>query len=126
MIQELRNLAGEALDFAFSPGADGRPDLVVLGHGVTANKDRPFLVALSESLSAAGMANLRFSFSGNGGSEGRFEQSTVSKEVADLGAVLDALEDSGGGHRIAYVGHSMGGAVGALRAAQDSRIRLLV
>ena len=27
---------------------------------------------------------------------------------------------------MAYVGHSMGGAVGVLRAAQDSRIRLLV
>lgn len=126
MIQELRNFSGEALDFAFSPGADGRNDLVVIGHGVTANKDRPFLVALSEGLGAAGIASLRFSFSGNGSSGGRFEQSTISKEVADLGAVLDTLEDTAPARRLAYVGHSMGGAVGALRAAQDSRIRLLV
>ena len=95
---------------------------MVIGHGVTAHKDRPFLVALAEGLSRAGIAALRISFSGNGASEGRFEDSNISKEVEDLGAVLDALP----GRALAYAGHSMGGAVGVLRAARDPRIRALV
>ena len=41
----------------------------------------------------AGIPALRFSFSGNGGSEGRFEDSCITKEVEDLGAVIDALAE---------------------------------
>ena len=65
---------------------------------------------------------MRISFSGNGASEGRFEDSNISKEVEDLGAVLDALP----GRVIACAGHSMGGAVAVLRAGRDRRIRALV
>jgi len=118
----MRNRAGERLDYSYHPGADAEGPIVVIGHGVTGHKDRPFLVALAEGLAAAGIAALRISFSGNAGSEGRFEDATISKEVEDLGAVLDALP----GRAIAYAGHSMGGAVGVLRASRDPRIRLLV
>lgn len=122
MLKEIRNTQGERLDFDYHPAANETADIVVLGHGVTGNKDRPFVVALAEGLARAGISALRFSFSGNGASEGNFRDSTVSKEVEDLGAVLDALND----RRIAYVGHSMGGAVGAIRAARDKRIAALV
>jgi len=124
MFDDLRNALGERLDTSFHPGRPGAP-VVVIGHGVTANKDRPFLVALADGLAAAGLAALRVSFSGNGGSEGRFEDATVTKEVADLGAVLDALERAEAGP-LAYVGHSMGGAVGVLRASVDPRVAALV
>jgi fermentation-respiration switch protein FrsA (DUF1100 family) len=120
----IRNKAGERLDYTHHPGAGAGVDgpIVVIGHGVTGHKDRPFLVALAEGLARTGIAALRFSFSGNAGSEGRFEESNISKEVEDLGAVVDALP----GRAIAYAGHSMGGAVGVLRASRDRRIRLLV
>ena len=120
MFGEIRNQQGEKLDYTYHP-ADGAA-LAVLGHGVTGNKDRPFVVALAQALAAAGVPALRFSFSGNGDSEGRFVDSTISKEVDDLGAVLDAVGD----RRLCYIGHSMGGAVGVLRASSDPRIDLLV
>lgn len=120
---EIRNHEGERLDYSCDGGAaPGEGLLVVIGHGVTANKDRAWALTLAQTLEAAGIASLRFSFSGNGESEGDFRQSTVSKEVQDLGAVLDAV----GERRICFVGHSMGGAVGVLRAAADPRIDLLV
>jgi pimeloyl-ACP methyl ester carboxylesterase len=122
MFGEIKNGHGERLDYAFHEGERGAKNIVVLGHGVTGNKDRPFIVALAEGLAAAGIPALRFSFSGNGASEGRFTDSTISKEVDDLDAVLDALK----GYTICYVGHSMGGAVGVLRASEDKRIQLLV
>ncbi|MDK3159576.1 alpha/beta hydrolase [Kamptonema cortianum] len=121
MFGEIRNQQGEKLDYTFHKGG-GQKQIVVIGHGVTGNKDRPFVVALGEALEKAGVNALRFSFSGNGASEGKFTDSTISKEVADLGAVLDALE----GYQIIYVGHSMGGAVGVLRTSADSRVNALV
>jgi len=120
MFDEIRNEHGERLDYTFHKGEGNR--IVVIGHGVTGNKDRPALVALAEGLAAAGISALRFSFSGNGESEGAFTDSTITKEVTDLGSVIDALE----GYNVCYVGHSMGGAVGVLRAATDERIQALV
>lgn len=120
MFGEIRNEHGERLDYTYHKGNGNR--IVVIGHGVTGNKDRPALIALAEGLAEAGISALRFSFSGNGDSEGEFTDSTITKEVADLGSVLDALED----YKICYVGHSMGGAVGVLRAAIDERIEVLV
>jgi fermentation-respiration switch protein FrsA (DUF1100 family) len=124
----IRNPRGERLDYVVHhpPGrsASSGP-LAIVGHGVTSNKDRPWLMALAEAIADAGISALRFSFAGNGNSEGRFEDATLTKEVDDLGSVLDAATAAALGP-IAYVGHSMGGAVGVLRAARDSRIRCLV
>lgn len=120
MFGTIRNPSGEVLDYTFHAGTEGSRHIAVLGHGVTGNKDRPFVVALAEGLADAGIHALRFSFAGNGASEGRFADATISKEVEDLGAVLSALD----GYSVCYVGHSMGGAVGVL--SRDERIRLLV
>jgi pimeloyl-ACP methyl ester carboxylesterase len=122
MFGDIRNSHGERLDYSLHQGEGNLKRIVVLGHGVTGNKDRPFVVALANGLAAAGIPALRFSFSGNGESEGKFIDSTLSKEVEDLGSVLDALSD----YFVCYVGHSMGGAVGVVRASRDKRIKLLV
>lgn len=122
MFDVIRNSQGEKIDYAYHAGNSGSRHLVIIGHGVTGNKDRPFVVALARALADAGIPSLRISFSGNGESEGRFEDSNISKEVDDLGAVIDQASD----FSIAYVGHSMGAAVGVLRASQDRRIRQLV
>ena len=119
---ELRNRHGERLAFSFTPGAPEGQDLVVLGHGVTSDKDRPWSEGLAAALAQHGFASLRIAFSGNGESEGAFADSTITKEVEDLGAVLDACA----GWRTSYVGHSMGGAVGLLRTVADERISALV
>ena len=118
----ITNRQGERIDYTYHHGAAGSKDIVVIGHGVTGNKDRPFVVALAEALAKSGISTLRFSFSGNGSSGGKFTESTISKEVEDLGSVMEALH----GRRIAYAGHSMGGAVGVLRASRDERIRILI
>jgi uncharacterized protein len=122
MFGDIKNKHGETLDYTFHAGKKGSETVVVLGHGVTGNKDRPFVVALAEELAKSGVNALRFSFSGNGASGGRFVDSNITKEVEDLGVVLDNIP----GARVGYIGHSMGGAVGVLRAARDPRLKFLV
>jgi uncharacterized protein len=122
MLGDIKNKSGEKIDYTFHTGKKESDTIVVLGHGVTGNKDRPFVVALAEELARSGMNTLRFSFTGNGSSGGRFVESNISKEVEDLGAVIDNLSSA----RVGYIGHSMGAAVGVLRAARDPRIRFLV
>lgn len=119
---QVRNTQGERLDLAFNGGTI-MGALVVLGHGVTGNKDRPLLVAVAEGLTAKGWPCLRVSFSGNGDSEGSFEESTISKEIGDLSAVLATVPQE---KRIAYIGHSMGAAVGVLTASRRMDIQALV
>jgi len=82
------------------------------------------VVELAESVAKEGLAVLRFSFSGNGASGGDFRNSTISKEVEDLKAVITVAVANG--YRVSYAGHSMGGAVGVLAAAKDDRIKFLI
>lgn len=123
---QLRNHLGEALDHSFVQGEEDNPWVVVIGHGVTGNKDRPWAQTLQAALEDGGFTSLRFSFAGNGESEGSFEESTISKEVLELRATLDQLEAARKGAKFVYVGHSQGGAVGVLAASRDKRIRKLV
>ncbi len=124
MKEIITNSQGETLDYTFhDPGSRSR-DLLIIGHGVTGNKDRPFVVALAQAVASEGMAVLRFSFSGNGSSGGDFRECTISKEVEDLKAVVTAAVNNG--YRVTYAGHSMGGAVGVLAAAVDDRIKHLI
>lgn len=121
-ISGIKNGNGELLDVSFHGGT--RLDaLVILGHGVTANKDRPLLKAVANGLAAKGWPCLRFSFSGNGNSEGNFEDSTITKEMEDLAAVMKTVPQE---KRIAYVGHSMGAAVGVLTAKKRLSLQTLV
>lgn len=124
MIESIHNPSGDTIDYTFHDGAEGARDLLIIGHGVTGNKDRPFVIGLAEAVAAEGMPVLRFSFAGNGDSEGKFTDCTISKEVEDLKAVLSAADANG--YRVTYAGHSMGGAVGVLAAAGDDRIKFLI
>lgn len=119
---QIQNKEGERLDVSFHGGTK-LGTLVVLGHGVTGNKDRPLMVAVAEGLAAKGWPCVRFSFSGNGESEGNFPESTITKEIDDLKAVLATVPQE---KRVAYIGHSMGAAVGVLTAATGLSIHALV
>ncbi len=123
----IQNSLNETIDYSFASGTEAEKKdgwIVVLGHGVTGNKDRPVIVDTANALNAAGFDTLRFSFAGNGDSEGDFRDATITKEVGDLEAVLDAV--SANYTKITYIGHSMGAAVGVIQASKDPRIHALV
>ena len=122
MLGKIVNRDGENIDYTLHSGDDQVKEIVVIGHGVTGNKDRPFVIELANAIAKTGIHVLRFSFTGNGESDGHFSDSTITKEVEDLESVLKAVCE----YSITYAGHSMGGAVGVLRASRDSRISKLI
>ena len=123
-VSNIRNRKGLRLDACFHP-APHTGILVLLGHGVTGNMDRPLIKGVSEALAERGLPCLRFSFAGNGKSEGRFEEATITSETEDLVDLLNVFATPA--RRVVYVGHSMGAAVGALVAADEpKRIQVLV
>ena len=125
MYLEILNSSKENLDYEFHGDPSDTSLLAIIGHGVTGNKDRPWAIGLAEALEKAGFNALRFSFAGNGKSGGKFEDCTVTKELKDLKAVVDAAEEEGY-HRVCYIGHSMGAAVGVLTASRGMDIQALV
>ena len=120
---------------AGSPASSG---LVVFVHGYKGFKDWGPWQLVASAFSDAGFDFLKFNFSHNGGTVEEpidfpdleaFAKNTYSKEVEDLGHVLDLFESSGysgqAGLPIYLIGHSRGGGISILRTAQDKRIKKL-
>jgi len=95
---------------------------IVLGHCFTCSRHTGILREIATYLSKNGFMALRFDFSGNGQSEGTFEQSTYSKQVSEMSAGADVLAKEGV-QWMGLAGHSLGASVAVLTAAREGRIR---
>jgi len=122
---QIRNRHGELIDHAIHLANEDQNSnhLIILAHGLTGDKDRDMMLSLADSLAHLGWPTLRISYSGCGQSEGKFTEATISKETDDLSSILDQVK---GTKKIAYIGYSMGAAVGALAVAKDDRINVMV
>jgi len=87
----------------------------LLAHCFTCGKDIAAARRIAARLAGMGIAVLRFDFTGLGHSQGEFENTSFSTNVADLGAAADALGGRGMAPAL-LIGHSLGGAA-VLRAA---------
>lgn len=88
---------------------------VVAGHCFTCSRHTGVLRRICSVLCDAGFAALRFDFSGNGQSQGRFEQSTWSKQIQEMETAV-ALMQARGATWIGLAGHSLGAAIALLTA----------
>ncbi len=90
---------------------------IVFGHCFTCSRHTTILRRICSDLILEDFMALRFDFSGNGQSEGEFEESTYSKQISEMktAAALLARE---GAVWIGLAGHSMGAAIALLTAAQ--------
>lgn len=81
--------------------------LVIVCHGRVCSKDEHFYPELCEKLATNGFNAFRFDFSGNGKSEGKFEDSTITKEIEDIKSIVDNFKRKN--YEIfCLIGHSQG------------------
>lgn len=91
---------------------------VVAGHCFTCSRHTGVLRRICQALSDAGFMALRFDFSGNGQSQGRFERSTWSKQVREMETAIALMQEKGAAW-IGLAGHSLGAAIALLAARQN-------
>jgi len=99
-----------------SPNLEQIKAYALFAHCFTCTKDIKAARNISQTLSAAGIAVLRFDFTGLGESEGEFENTNFSSNVEDLIAAADYLDATYLAPKI-LLGHSLGGTA-VLQAAQ--------
>jgi alpha-beta hydrolase superfamily lysophospholipase len=103
------------------------PACVIASHGLLSSKNSEKYIALGEHLSGKGIAMLRFDFRGIGESEGRFEDDTVSRRIADLDSAIAFVKSYPGmGNRIGLLGSSLGGYISLIVASRKKEIRAVV
>ena len=89
----------------------------LFAHCFTCSKDITAARRIAGRLSAMGIAVMRFDFTGLGHSDGEFENTNFTSNVADLVAAANYLTERGTAPGL-LIGHSLGGAA-VLRAASD-------
>ena len=114
--------------------------IVIFSHGFKGFKDWGGFPYLMQKLSGAGFVSVSFNFSHNGVEKNTpteftrldlFAQNTFSKELDDLGIVIDYFYENAGEYnadknKIALIGHSRGGGISILKANEDKRIKCLI
>ena len=101
------------------PSAVAPRAYALFAHCFTCSKESKAATFISEALTDAGIAVLRFDFTGLGGSEGDFANTTFSSNIGDLVAAADWLKREHAAPAI-LVGHSLGGAAVLAAAANIS------
>lgn len=108
--------------------ADGaKCPIAILCHGFGGTKGDGLLRQVAVELERRGVATLLFDFAGSGASVTKkfaFENMTVETELGDLEAVVDYARKLPFVDGVALVGHSMGGAMCLLSAADLGKRRI--
>ena len=112
----IKNSFGEKLAGAFYKNNKSNK-LIIFCHGRLVTKDNPFYVEICELLFKHGFNVFSFDFSGNGESEGKFEECTISKDIEDIKSVADFFKKKN--YEIfCLVGHSQGAVEALLHQAK--------
>src|SRR6195256_2142888 len=129
------SMPAERFDFANAQGQtlaalldrpSGEPRAYALfAHCFTCGKDVHAAKRIAEGLTVLGIAVLRFDFTGIGGSDGEFANTTFSSNVADLVAAANALRQTRQAPAL-LIGHSLGGAARVAAAAEVPEARAVV
>jgi uncharacterized protein len=130
-----------ALDFFCKDDGTTKP-VVVYVHGFNGFKDWGNFDLIAEEFASAGFALVKFNFSHNGTTPEQpevfadleaFGNNNYSRQLEDVKAVVDWVCSEGNIYKsmldtntIYLIGHSMGGGIAVLFAAEDSRVKKLV
>ncbi len=112
---------GIAFEVTLPEGFDTTTDrcpLVILMHGIFSSKDYGPMPQLANGLAKAGIASIRFDFDGHGKSEGRKQDMTIEKELADARAIWNYVQGLPYISAVGLLGHSQGGVVASMTSGR--------
>ena len=116
----------------------GRAPCAILLHGFKGFMDWGFFPDMARRLASHGVASVRFNASGSGVGEdletftelGAFERNTLTREIEDIESVREWIDDGGvpeiDPERAVVVGHSRGGGLALVHAAESRAYRGVV
>ncbi|KMQ69112.1 alpha/beta hydrolase [Chryseobacterium sp. FH2] len=130
----------ETKDFladAFYPEKGGKLPLVIFVHGYKGYKDWGAWNLMAEKFAKAGFFFVKFNFSHNGTTVEdshnfadleAFGNNNYSKELSDLGAVIDYFikDTQVDDQKVILIGHSRGGGISIIKTYEDERINGLI
>lgn len=105
-------LPAKAREYAVSGPEGGLAMKVALPEGFNP------MPSLAKALAQAGIASIRFDFDGHGKSEGRMQDMTVEKEIADALAIWQYAKSLPYVTQIGFLGHSQGGVIASMTAGR--------
>lgn len=97
---------------------------IILVHGFKGNKDRKLILNLTKLLEKKYNV-LRFDFSGNGESEGKFEDQSYSKYMEELKTAIEFFKEKGI-KKICLIAHSLGTNISVLEQYKYKNIDQLI
>ncbi|MGI3212634.1 bifunctional alpha/beta hydrolase/OsmC family protein [Roseovarius tibetensis] len=114
--------SGDTLTARLDPPEGPHLATALFAHCFTCSKDIPAARRISARLAGAGIAVLRFDFTGLGHSGGEFENTSFTTNIRDLELAAEALaaRDMAPG---LLIGHSLGGAAVLAAAGQIDSVR---
>ncbi len=95
---------------------------VVFGHCFTCSRHTGIIRHICSKLEGEAFMALRFDFSGNGQSQGRFDESTYSKQIEEMKIATGFIAEKGA-LWIGLAGHSMGAVISILTAARMNTVK---
>ncbi len=120
---QFKNVQEETLVARLELPIDQHPhNFAVFAHCFTCSKNLSAVLNISRALTLAGIAVLRFDFTGLGESEGDFADTNFSSNIQDLIAAADFLKEHYEAPTL-LVGHSLGGAAVLVAASQIETVR---
>ena len=140
---KIKNHSGDIIntDLRYNKELKNIP-LVIFCHGFKGFKDWGCFPYMMDKIAEAGNFAISFNFSYNGVGENdndmsdfsrleRFADNTFSKELDDLGCVIDHFEKNKEKYNYDFenlilIGHSRGGGIAILKAGEDKRIKKLI
>jgi len=98
---------------------------ILLAHCFTCSRHVKLMRKMCDYLASRNFLVLRFDFSGNGESEGKFEDSDYTKQIGDFNSAAKVLLKNNV-QSIGGLGHSMGSAVTILAGVRNPNVKALV
>jgi esterase/lipase len=141
---KIKNSSGDTLniDLRYTESNKGKLPLLVFCHGFKGFKDWGCFPYMLDSISANKICCVSFNFSFNGVDNEKdnpalfdkldlFAKNTFSRELDDLGDVIDWIESEQKNYNydfnnLTLAGHSRGGGIAILKTAEDSRIKKMI